>query len=337
MRKLIIVTALLLAATSASAQFNSSTLSWENDNFGIGRKSDRFYTNGVRYSAVFEDGVIQWRWPKTFRDAVWRRAGIDGVQPIESIGVAFGQNFYTPQIITIAAPQPLDRPWAGVLYGGLTEVITDADQKLSHAFELQVGILGPGAGAQGTQKFVHNDLGFSNNDPQGWHNQLKNEPMLELLYQQMRRYDVKEGVFDFVPSFGVLLGSPQTNVSAGGTIRLGYHVSGLPAVTIRPTAGGTRLTSPHKFEAYVFVGGEGRFVPFNATLDGGLFRDGPKANGSKRFVADFRRGVSVRWHWTRLTYTCIDRSKEFDVPAGGIATQRFGSIALTIEPFVTFR
>jgi hypothetical protein len=341
MRKLIIITALLFVTAGASAQwrqaFNSSTLSWENDNFGIGRKSDRFYTNGVRYSAMFSDGVIQWRWPKTFRDAVWLRLGNNGAQPIESVGVVFGQNFYTPQIITIAAPQPLDRPWAGVLYGGLTEVITDADQKISHAFELQIGVLGPGAGAQGTQRFVHNDLGFSNNDPIGWHNQLRNEPTLELLYQQMRRYSIKDEVFDFVPSAGALLGSPQTNVSAGGTIRLGYHVSGLPAGTIAGTASTTRLNSPHTFEAYVFVGGEGRFVPFNATLDGGLFRNGPEAVGPKRFVTDVRRGVSVRWRWARLTYSSVDRSREFDVPVGGIETQRFGSFAFTIEPYVTFR
>jgi len=327
MRKLIIITTAFFIAVSAAAQ-RPQTLYWENDNFGVGRKSDRFYTNGVRYVSMFSDGTIDWRWPKRLRDSIWRRFG-NGAQPVESVGIVFGQNFYTPQNITIAAPQPLDRPWAGVLYTGLTEVITDADRKLSHTFELQIGILGPGAGAQRTQRFVHNNLGFSNNDPRGWRNQLKNEPILELYYQQMRRYAIKEEIFDFVPSAGVLLGSPQTNVSTGGTVRLGYHISGLPVGTIITAASGT---SSEPLEAYVFIGGEARYVPFNATLDGGLFNDGPQAVGPKRFVTDFRRGASVRWHWARLTYTVVDRSKEFDVPAGAIATQRFGSIAFTIEP-----
>lgn len=333
MRKLIVIAA-LLTATAASAQWkqalNSSTLYWENDNFGVGRKSDRFYTNGVRYSAVLSDGVIDWQWPKTWRDKVWSVAG-NANQPVEAIGFVLGQNFYTPQVITIAAPQPLDRPWAGVLYGGLTEVITDADQNLSHTFELQIGVLGQGAGAQGTQKFVHNDLGFSANDPLGWHNQLKNEPTVELLYQHLRRYSIKKEIFDVVPSVGALLGSPQTNVSAGGTVRLGYNISGLPVGAIAGTA--TRLTPPKKFEVYLFAGGEARFVPFNATLDGGLFNDGPEAPGIKRFVTDLRGGISARYKWLRLTYTVIDRSAEFDVPAGGIDEQRFGSVALTIEPF----
>jgi lipid A 3-O-deacylase len=339
MRKLFVITALLFIATGASAQWrqalNSSTLYWENDNFGVGRKSDRFYTNGVRYSAVFSEGAIDWRWPKTFRDSVWRRFGIAGSQPIESVGFVIGQNFYTPQVITIAAPQPLDRPWAGVLYGGLTEGITDADQRLSHVFELHLGVLGQGAGAQATQKFVHNDLGFSDNDPIGWHNQLRNEPTLELLYQQMRRYSIKEEVFDVVPAFGALLGSPQTYVNAGGTVRLGYHVSGLPVGVIPGAA--TALNPPHKFEIYLFAGADGRLVPFNATLDGGLFNDGPEAVGPKRFVTDLRGGFSARWRWVRLTYSVVERSAEFDTPPGAIASQRFGSFALTIEPFDTFK
>jgi len=95
--------------------------------------------------------------------------------------------------------------------------------------------------------------------------------------------------------------------------------------------------TPHKIEIYVFGGGDVRFVPFNATLDGGLFRNGPKANGPKRFVTDKRVGVSARYRALRLTYSVIDRSKEFDVPIGHQPTQRFGSIALTIEPFDNFK
>jgi len=336
MRKLIVATAMLFAATAASAQllktFDSSTLYWENDNFGVGRKSDRFYTNGVRYTATISSDITNnWQWPLKISDRIWKESS----QPLNSIAVAFGQNFYTPQIITIAAPQPQDRPWAGILYGGLSQTITDPDQKLSHLLELQIGILGPGAGAQRTQKYVHNTLGFSNHDPQGWDNQLKNEPAISLMYQQMRRELIHGEWFDAVPSAGATIGSPQTSLNVGGTIRLGYHISGLPVGNIRQTASG--LTRPRALEFYFFAGGEGRFVPFNATLDGGLFRNGPKANGVKRFVGDFRRGFSGRYHWVRLTYTIVDRSKEFDVPPGAIATQRFGSFALTIEPFDSFR
>ena len=50
-------------------------------------------------------------------------------------------------------------------------------------------------------------------------------------------------------------------------------------------------------------------------------------------MTDLRGGISARYEWLRLTYTVVDRSAEVDVPAGGIDEQRFGSVALTIEPF----
>ncbi len=222
------------------------------------------------------------------RDSIWNHLGGDQtVQPIGAVNVVFGQNFYTPQHITIAAPQLLDRPWAGILYVGLSEAVTDADQKMQHLLELDLGVLGQGAGAQATQKFVHNNLGFSNNDPQGWPNQLRNEPVLTLRYQQMRRYPLtsREDLLDVVPEFGGQLGSPQTFVNAGGTLRFGYHISGLPVALIPGVATGKPVD---KLEAYVFAGGDARWIPFNATLDGGLFQDGPEAPGPKRFVTDLR-------------------------------------------------
>lgn len=339
MRKLL-APLLLLALPAFAGSFSSSTISWENDNFGLGRKSDRFYTNGVRISAQFSDPVIlNWKWVSPLRDWTWNHLGGDTeVAPVASVSVVFGQNFYTPQIITVAAPQPLDRPWAGVLYAGLVQTIGDTDLRQVHFLEIDAGILGPGAGAQRVQKFVHNDLGFSDNDPQGWPNQLKNEPILALRYQQLRRKSwLTSGdtdVLDIVPQFGVMLGSPQTYVNAGATIRLGYHITGLPAVRI---PNGAAPVSVDAFEIYVFAGVEGRYVPFNATLDGGLFHDGPRANGPERFVSDLSAGISARYKRIRFTYTVADRSAEFDVPPGAIENQRFGAFTLTIEPFTSFR
>lgn len=343
MRHTLVAIALFFAVTAPAADLkdslSSGTIYWENDNFGQGRKSDRFYTNGVRVDVQLADAVIQnWLWTTKLRNKAWQRLhpGRNGEQPVAVVSFVFGQNFYTPQTITIAAPQPLDRPWAGVLYGGISEGITNADRTVQDLVELTVGVLGPGAGAQATQKFVHNDLGFSNNDPMGWHNQLRNEPTLAFRYQQMRRltWPVTNNMFDFVPAYGGQVGSPQTYLNGGGLLRLGYHISGLPTGLIPGAAAGE---APFKYEVYVFAGGEGRWVPFNATLDGGLFHDGPKANGPKRFVTDARAGLSVRIFWLRLTYSTITRSAEFQVPPGYIKSQRFGSYALTFEPFNSFR
>jgi hypothetical protein len=333
MRKILSLLLVIAAVpVSAAWRFNSGTVYWENDNFGIGRKSDRFYTNGVRFSAQFTDNtIVSWRWASFVRDFTWNHfGGISGVTPIASVSAIFGQNFYTPQVITDPAPQPLDRPWAGVLYAGVAESVTDPDFRQTHILELDAGILGPGAGAQRVQKFVHNTLGFSDKDPSGWDNQLDNEPVLSLRYQQMRRLVLlargDNDLADIVPEFGALLGSPQTYANAGAIARLGYHITGFPIGVIPNSAFPNAV---HRLELYVFAGGDARYVPYNATLDG--------APGPRRFVHDLRAGVSARYKRLRLTYTVIERSTEFDVPAGAIENQRFGSYALTFEPFKLFK
>src|SRR5215208_7140763 len=177
MRRNIIAAALFIAIGSiANAEvfdlFNSQTIYWENDNFGIGRKSDRFYTNGVKVTM----GLAPEEWPSLSARAQRYRIAFckhtptpicSEDQPVESLILTLGQNFYTPTSITTVTPQPNDRPWAGWLYIGLAEAIVNAPQTVSNTFEVQVGILGPGAGAGATQKFIHKDLGFSRNIPAG--------------------------------------------------------------------------------------------------------------------------------------------------------------------------
>jgi hypothetical protein len=119
-------------------------------------------------------------------------------------------------------------------------------------------------------------------------------------------------------------------------IRLGHNITGFPTGVIN-NAAAPPIHKPHKLEFYLFVGAEGRWVPFNATLDGGLFRNGPKANEPRRFVGDLRVGASARYKKFRLTYSIVDRSLEFKVPPGHIGTQRFGSYVLSFEPFTEFQ
>ena len=164
-RQMALILFLLTIAPTLHAEtflhwFDAQTIYWENDNFGIGRKSDRFYTNGAKVTVLLSDAdtwsAVHGR-AQRFRIAFCKRF-CSPDQQVESVSFVFGQNFYTPQTITIAAPQPNDRPWAGVLYGGVAESIVDERQRIQHYFEVQAGILGPGAGAQATQKYIHNDL-----------------------------------------------------------------------------------------------------------------------------------------------------------------------------------
>lgn len=333
MRKLFFIIWLLLASAAFPQNkglFDGQTIYWENDNFGIGRKSDRFYTNGVKVMWLLSNVPEP---AKTFRETFCLTGLCGKNQNFESVNIILGHNFYTPENIILAAPQPFDRPWAGWFYTGISESFVDEEEKLLNSFEVHLGILGPGAGAQATQKFIHNDLGFSKRDPQGWSNQIRNEPTINVMYRHARRYG--NNTLDVIPEGAVMVGGFQTFASVGATARIGWHMVGFPVGVVVPAA--IRLNPdklPHKYELHFFVAGEARWVPFNATLDG---RSGPLAPGPERFVNDVRVGVSGRIGWFRLTYTVIERSKEFDVQPGHLGEQRFGSFALTLEPFDKFR
>ncbi len=73
-------------------------------------------------------------------------------------------------------------------------------------------------------------------------------------------------IFDVVPHWGAAVGNVQTYVNAGGTLRLGYGISGFPVTVIRPA--NTGVGRPGPFEAYLFVGGDVRGVAHNIFLDG---------------------------------------------------------------------
>ena len=346
MRNVVLTIVVLFLTVSAYAiepikWFNGETLYWENDSFGIGRKSDRFYTQGAKVSFLISPKNNP-DWLKVrngafhLREAFCKHFCDSNKQWKESVSFVFGQNFYTPENILKAEPQPDDHPWAGYLYTGFAESIVDENtQRDLHYLEGQVGVLGPAAGAHATQYTIHIRFGFSDKDPQGWPNQFKNEPAFNFLYLRAHRFG--NDTLDFVPQAGGTLGTIQTSLIAGATTRLGWHISGFPVSTIRFAVTPNENNLPHKVEAYVFAGAEERWVPFNAVLDGGFFRNGPKANGPKRFVDDLKVGAAFRIRALRLTYTVVDRGKEFETPPGHVARQRFGSWALTVEPFNSFR
>jgi lipid A 3-O-deacylase len=72
-------------------------------------KTDHWYTNGVRVSWAI-DGAPEFRVAELLGDMgkafSWRNK-----KP--RMNYAVGQTMYTPTDITVAAPQPNDRPWGG--------------------------------------------------------------------------------------------------------------------------------------------------------------------------------------------------------------------------------
>ena len=81
-----------------------------------------------------------------------------------------GQEIYTPRDISVARPQPDDRPWAGHLYLG-ADVLTRVKNWPS-GVGLRAGVVGPSALAKPMQKLIH--YAIAARQPRGWDHQLDN-------------------------------------------------------------------------------------------------------------------------------------------------------------------
>jgi lipid A 3-O-deacylase len=305
----------------------------ENDTY-LPTTTDEYYTNGIRIAWVRNPNrVLNPRWVNGFFDR-WCRTGLCAdSRPDIGYGGALGQNMYTPHSIVDPNPQPHDHPWAGYLYYSWILFAThphttpSGERPVQNLFELQVGLVGPGAGANFAQSTIHRIIGSPK--PRGWSNQLKNEPTVNLIY--LWRKKIGSETFDVVPNWGAGLGNVMTYANAGATVRLGYHISSFPQLLITPSFKTESHQKTEPWEFFVFAGGDGRFVPHNIFLDGNTFRSGPEIDiHRKNFVLDLKAGASLRCKAWRLDYTYVRRSQEFEPPApAGRAVHRFGSIALS--------
>ena len=301
----------------------------ENDSAGGG--TDRYYTNGFKFGGGVHANRLIERLFQEPAERVLRRFSDDPGEV--HVGLFLGQNMYTPKRITVAEPQPFDRPWAAWLYvGGVAQSVTG---NRLQTVEFDVGMIGPAALGKEVQTAWHELVGADR--PQGWDNQLRNEPGVLLAYLEKWRFGYADGV-EVVPHYGASIGNVMTLARAGGIVRAGRNMSGFGPDTIEP--GGAmlqrvRLRDPQskdeQREWYVFAGADVRAVAYNVFIDGNLFRSGGPSVDRRDVVYDLKAGFSVRIPPVRLSLTQIWRSEEFTTPFAGGGNQRFQSLNLSWE------
>jgi hypothetical protein len=318
------IAALLAAALPATAATEAKNGVWslliENDLF---YGSDRNYTSGVGLAWVARpEPPPEWI-VKLARSVPW----FPEIGAIRH-GYIVGQNMYTPRDISLPDPPLDDRPYAGWLYGTIGVGVESAGQ--TDLFALTVGVVGPASLAEQSQKAIHEITGSPH--PQGWDTQLKNEPGIELAYQRRWR-DVAKGEFagfeyDLTPHAGGALGNVYTYANAGFTIRYGERLtSDLGPMRIRPSPPGSGFFVPaDTFTWYVFVAVDGRAVARNVFLDGNTWRDSRSVD-KEILVGDLHWGLAVTWKGTRLTYTHVRRTREFETQG---PSSDFGAFAVSV-------
>ncbi len=308
---------------------NYLSFSYENDLIGDG--ADKYYTNGARLTWFNAKTDV----PPVIDDAANALPGFD---LNETTGTYFtlGQNLYTPSVITESEPLEDDRPWAAWLYGsiGLTTLTEDHVDDL----ELTLGVVGPEALGEQTQKFIHRHVTDSPM-PKGWRNQLDFEPGVILSWQRRwprgpnGNWSVDFG-HDFrlnaEPNVNVSLGNIYTYAGTGLMLTFGPHQGTLQDTPprVKPAMSGTGYfdTGESKFGWYLFGGVDGRAVARNIFLDGNSFDDDSPSVDKKIFVGDAMAGIAFTLYDYRLSYTANYRTKEFDEQKDDTV---FGSITLT--------
>jgi len=292
----------------------------ENDLF---YDSDRNYTSGVALAWVASPKPAPEWAVKLARSVPW----YPEIGEIRH-GYVVGQNMYTPRDIALADQPPDDRPYAGWLYATIGLGVDSPHQ--SDIFALTVGVVGPAALAEQSQKFIHRITGSA--EPQGWDMQLKNEPGIELAYQRRWR-DVAKGTFagleyDVTPHAGGALGNVYTYANAGFTVRYGKRLtSDLGPLRIRPSPPGSGFFVPSDtFSWYAFVGVDGRAVARNIFLDGNTWRDSRSVD-KESLVGDLHWGLAVTWKGVRATYTHVRRTREFETQG---QSSDFGAFAVSV-------
>jgi len=333
--RLFIVTLIVLSLfTSSGFSFADEpgytiSIQFENDFFGGG--TDRHFTHGTRIECL----TRPIKWITDAADKLPWFSATKALYPPEDrwkarVSLSMGQNIYTPEDTTVSKLVPNDRPYAGWLYMGFGIVANQGSRRYDK-LKLEVGIVGPGSGARDVQTFWHSLLSLP--VPQGWNNQLENEPGAVLYYEQARRFDRKNVLFglamDVIPHFGGSLGNVFTYASLGLTTRLGPDLrNDFGPPRIRPSLpGGGYFRRKEGFNWYLFAGLEGRAVLRNIFLDGNTFTDSHSVD-RKLMVGDLQAGLAIQYKSFRLTYTQIFRTKEFEEQANA---DIFGSLSLSYQ------
>lgn len=307
------------------------TVYFENDWFG---GTDRHYTNGFKaawLSADLEDWTQQ-GWRKSFVKSLpfLNRPGSQ-----KNLGIAIGQNMYTPQDQDAYVPDPTDRPYAGWTY--LEFTFLSKTERIADTVAIQVGMVGRHSYAQDIQRGIH---AWSNNSrPNGWEYQLHDEVGLNFIFERKWRFYgrslTKTIGIDLVPHLGVCLGNVQTYANTGATVRLGVNLPSDFGVQLIRGGGGAnspiddrdpRIAPDRSGSFFVFAAADGRAVARDIFLDGNTFRDSPSVD-KRPFVADLSYGVGfIAGRW-QLTFTQVYRTREFETQR--LKYNEFGSLTIS--------
>lgn len=272
----------------------------DNDLFVL-PETDQHYTQGVHFALMWPDDDV----PFASRPLSWSRPLMRG-EPIRKFGFEIGQDIYTPVKTASTQLQHNDRPYAGWLYIGFLRedrLSPEHGIPMLDRYEVHLGVIGPLSLGGDAQNWWHDVV--RDEEANGWHNQLKNEPGILLRLDRKWRIMDLGGDDDLhiqmLPHAGMALGNVETSARLGTMMRLGYHIPDEFGPVIPPT-----------FGWYVFSDFGARAVLHNAFFDGNLYQ-GSHHVAKEPVVIELRGGIAFEIGSSEISYTYVYVNKEFKV------------------------
>jgi lipid A 3-O-deacylase len=348
---------------SNAIRFRGATARLENDLFA---DTDQNYTSGVAFTAVSHDifgklnlaclpaavrlhsALISYLDPGFWADA-------DNPAHAQNVVVKFGQSMFTPRDSTRTDLIPDDRPYAGLLYVGMSwnrrKHEPHNNTEVLETREITLGVIGPLALAQPAQDLIHDVIGAERF--QGWDNQLRNEPAVQMALD--RKFKTYQGAgaiqpgfsADYIRSLGLQLGNIETSGTVGIEGRIGWNIPNdfgtypiRPGAENRPPSAasihggdgkGTTQSGRPRAGVHLFGTLETKLVLHDFSLDGNLFESSHSVTRSP-WVAQAAIGLSaqspIAGHGVKLAVMRVWRTREFEEQGSSHA---YGSVTLSIE------
>lgn len=304
----------LLHGAGAAAQAPASApppqdtvrfFTYENDSFF---QTDQHYTSGVQLSTKRStDG--RGDFGRAWTEPLCRWFGCaDGLLLTSQTNV--GQLIYTPNNITVRAPQPFDRPWAGLLYYEQSYSFLSPDQRTLTTLAAQAGVTGRLSLAEPTQKALHR---LTNSTmPEGWDNQIGGSLGVMASAEQRTAVDSLSAALpsdvrlNTAAYWRLATGNIMTYAAGGLAVVVGKD---LPVVSPAPPGIGNKFRPPARalpvtscmapwLQCTAFGSVEARVIGYNVFIDGRMFRD-ERTIKRRKFVHDTIVGMRFDFPHTR--------------------------------------
>lgn len=296
----------------------------DNDSLATWPHDDRWYTSGVGLRWIHEAGGTGLHARVGEAWCAGSACG-DGARIFRVTTLV--QRLYNPADSSLDRPQPNDRPYAGWLAIGSAVVLREPSSQAR--FEVQLGVIGPGALGEPVQNGVHRLLGLD--EARGWRSQLRPRATLQFGAAGLGRHRGPLAGLDGVHRVALDVGTVTARASAGAMLRWGTPPDGptWPTEPLAPWVDGDDESG----RFHLFAGFDARAVGYDRLVDGEAFEHAPAVR-PEPLVGEVFAGASfaLARAW-RLDFSMTLRSAEFEAPgdpadAPAYRRQRFGTLQL---------